>query len=59
MKKNEVKVDHIYQVKVSNRLVPVQIVRVNPIKGWIGLNLITRREIHIKTAARLRKEVKV
>lgn len=59
MKKSEVTVGHIYRVRVSGQIVPVQLVRENAFKkGWTGLNLNTNREIHIKTAARLRSEVK-
>lgn len=54
MKKNDVSVGGRYVVKVSDRLVPVRILRVCSYGGWTGLNEKTGREIHIKTAARLR-----
>jgi len=38
--------------------VPVRIQSAHPRNGWVGVNTVTRREVRIKTAARLRREVK-
>jgi hypothetical protein len=56
MKKKDVELGKIYTVKVSGRIVPVRILRLSPYGGWVGQNLITTREVHIKTAGRLRGE---
>lgn len=54
MRKQNVETGATYQVKVSGRLVPVHLTREHPRGGWLGINLVTRREIRIRTAARLR-----
>lgn len=59
--KADVVVGNIYLVKVSGREVPVQIRRKIQAGGkqqrmwWLGVNLITNREVTIKSAAKLRK----
>lgn len=60
MKKKDVQIGKTYIAKVSNKLVPVKILRDAPYGfrgGWIALNTTTGREIHVKSAARLRREV--
>jgi hypothetical protein len=72
MKRNEIEVGGTYSAKVSGKLAPVRIVsdcgvwwppsyRGYPEKqkhrGWEGFNLTTKRQIHIRSAARLRKRV--
>ena len=56
MKKNEVKVGHVYVAKVSDRLVPVRIDSVHSRQGWNATNTKTGRRVHIKSAQRLRRE---
>ena len=58
MKKSEVEIGKTYIVKVSGKLVPVQIINESPFGGWNGGNLLTKRGVRIRTAARLRSEVK-
>ena len=57
MQKQNVKVGSTYIVKVSGTLARVRLTREHPRGGWYGTNLATGREIHIRTAARLRSEV--
>ena len=59
MKKKDVAIGKKYIAKVSNKLVEVQLVQENPfgLGGWRAKNLSTGREIFVKTAARLRREV--
>ena len=58
MKKAEVKVGGTYLARVSGAVVPVCIRAEHPRCGWVGVNTVTRREVRIKTAARLRREVR-
>ena len=57
MTKAEIEIGGVYTAKVSAKVVPVQILSHHPVKGWMAINLTTKREIHIRTAARLRKGV--
>jgi hypothetical protein len=54
MKKNEVKVGTVYRVKVSGSIQDVRIIGENPHGGWDGVNVATKRKVHIKSAQRLR-----
>jgi len=56
MKKSEIKIGHVYNAKVTGKIVPVQIVSANPRGGWDGKNLSTGKAVRIKTAQRLRNE---
>ena len=58
MQKHNVKVGSTYIVKVSGTLAKVRITREHDRAGWYGTNLGTGREIRIRTAARLRSEVR-
>ena len=58
MKKSEVKVGHVYVAKVSDRLVPVRIDSVHSRQGWNATNTKTGRRVHIKSAQRLRYELR-
>ena len=49
----------IYAVKVGNDIVPVRILTPSVRGGWIGHNEKTGRDIHIKTAAKLRYKMEV
>ena len=57
MQKQNVHIGTTYIVKVSGTLAKVRLTREHPRGGWYGTNLATGREIRIRTAARLRKEV--
>ena len=57
MQKQDIRIGSTYIVKVSGLLAKVRITREHPRGGWYGTNLATGREIRIRTAARLRKEV--
>ena len=56
MKKNEIKIGHVYNAKVTGKVVPVEIVSANPNGGWDGKNLSTGKAVRIKSAQRLREE---
>lgn len=59
MKSADVSLNTTYHVLVSNRIVPVLLVRRHPSgHGWLGRNLITSREVYVRTAARLRYPVR-
>src|ERR1019366_4382648 len=57
MKAKEVKIGHVYIVKVSKKLAKVEITGESIYKGWNGRNLATGREVYIRTAGKLRREV--
>lgn len=57
MKKAEIGLNHVYQAKVAGKLAPVRILAHHPNGGWIGRNEATKREIRIRSAARLRREI--
>ena len=54
MKKNDIKIGSIYTAKITNRVVPVRIDRTNPHGGWDATNLVTKKKVRIKSAAKLR-----
>ena len=58
MQKHSVKIGTTYIVKVSDKLAKVRLTREHERGRWYGTNLATGREIRIRTAARLRSEVK-
>jgi hypothetical protein len=55
MRKVDIVLGGLYQVKVSGKLATVRIVRVSPYGGWDGINVTTNRAVRIKTAGRLRR----
>ena len=57
MKKNEVKIGGIYIAKVTNRLVQVRINAESRYGGWDALNLLTRKKVRVRSAAKLRSAV--
>ena len=57
MKKSEVQIGKTYTAKVSGFVVPVRIVSESPHGGWVGINILTHREVRIRTSARLRREI--
>jgi hypothetical protein len=57
MKKSEVQIGKTYTAKVSGFVVPVRIVSESPHGGWVGINILTHREVRIRTTARLLREI--
>ena len=57
MKKNEVKVGTTYRVKVGGNVQDVRITGENPHGGWDGVNVATKRKVHIKSAQRLLEQL--
>lgn len=59
MRKAEIRTGGVYKAKVSGNVVEVRIVGERAFtKGWDAINLKTGRAVWIKSAARLREEVK-
>jgi len=59
MKKQQVKIGGTYSAKVTDQVVPVRIDKENPHGGWDATNLQTNRKVRIKSAQKLRGQVKV
>lgn len=57
MLKSQVSIGKTYVAKVSNSLVRVRLDSVCSYGGWNATNLDTNRQVRIKSAAKLRKEV--
>lgn len=57
MLKSQVAIGKTYVAKVSNSLVRVRLDSVCQYGGWNATNLDTNRQVRIKSAAKLRKEV--
>lgn len=57
MKRSEVQIGRTYVVKVSGQLAPVKLISASPYGGWIGRNVRTGRDVRIRTAAKLRREI--
>ncbi len=55
MRKAQIEVGGVYEVRVSGNLVPVRIRGKHYISGWDAENVLTGREIRVRTAARLRR----
>lgn len=58
MKKANVVIGSTYAAKVSGRVVPVRVYGTHYRKGWLAINTVTGREIHIISAQRLRHQIK-
>jgi hypothetical protein len=54
VKKHEVQIGGTYLAKVSTKVVPIRIDRESPYGGWDATNLVTDRQVRIKSAQRLR-----
>ena len=54
MKKSDVIIGATYRAKVTGKLAKVRIDSEAPYGGWLGTNLETKRQVHIKSALRLR-----
>ena len=58
MKKAEIKIGGYYQAKISNRLTIVRIdSKTLHGNGWMVTNMNTNRQIRIRSAAKLRREM--
>lgn len=59
MQARQIKEGKVYAAKVSNRLVPVRVDRINPHSHYRYqcTNLATNRQVNMRTAARFRFEV--
>lgn len=62
MLKKDVVIGGTYLAKVSGKLATVRITSKHDdsnkyLKGWQGVNTITGRDVHIKSAARLRRSI--
>ncbi|HRS72263.1 MAG TPA: winged helix-turn-helix domain-containing protein [Anaerohalosphaeraceae bacterium] len=55
MKKSTIKAGEVYGAKVSGNWVKVRIIGGNPHGGWDGINLTTKKQVRIKSGARLHK----
>jgi hypothetical protein len=58
MKKNEITIGGTYLAKVSDKVVPVRIEAESRHGGWDATNMATNKKVRIKSAQRLRGEVK-
>ena len=58
MKKNEVMIGSRYMAKVSDKVTVVRIDSESQYGGWNATNLMTGREIRIRSAQRLRREAR-
>jgi len=57
MKKAEIQIGHVYRARVSGKLAGVRIKSESPYGGWNAVNIVTQRDVRIKSAARLRYEI--
>ena len=55
MRRAQIEMGGVYEVRVSGTLVPVRIRSEHWKSGWDGVNVLTGREIRIRTAGRLRR----
>lgn len=58
MKQKEIHIGCKYAAKVSGRIVTVKIIEESIYGGWDAINIETGRSVRIKSAQRLRYEVK-
>jgi len=58
MKKAQVQIGGRYIVRLSGKFTTVRIQQVSPFGGWTAINENTGRTIRIKSAAKLRGEVR-
>jgi len=57
MKKHEVTIGGVYAAKVSGKITIIRLLRESPYGGWDAVNTATGREVRVKTAARLRRQL--
>lgn len=58
MRKKDVKIGGTYIARISGNLAPVRLDRESRFEGWEATNLVTGRSIRIKSAQKLREEVR-
>jgi len=58
MKKKDVEIGRKYMAKVSRQMTVVKILDESPYGGWRARNVLTGREVRVKSAARLRYPVR-
>ena len=58
MKKDQIQIGNTYTAKVTDKVVPVRIDAEHASGGWLATNLVTNKKVRIKSAQRLREEVK-
>jgi len=57
MKKNQAIIGKTYTAKVSGKITTIRLLRESPYGGWDAVNTATGREVRVKTAARLRRQL--
>jgi hypothetical protein len=57
MKQKDVVVGQVYCMKVSGRLQPVRLLGTSVYGGWVGVNELTKRQVRIRSAQKLRYRV--
>jgi hypothetical protein len=57
MKKNQAIIGRTYTAKVSGKITTIRLLRESPYGGWDAVNTATGREVRVKTAARLRRQL--
>ena len=57
MKKNQAIIGETYTAKVSGKITTIRLLRESPYGGWDAVNTATGREVRVKTAARLRRQL--
>jgi hypothetical protein len=57
MHKSDIKLGSHYTAKVSGHIAIVQVQSESPYGGWNAVNIHTKRDVRIRSAARLRHEV--
>lgn len=57
MKKADISIGKVYVAKISGKLADVRLDRECEYGGWYATNLFTDREVRIRSAAKLRREV--
>jgi hypothetical protein len=58
MQRDQIQIGNTYTAKVTDKVVPVRIDAEDPNGGWTATNLVTNKKVRIKTAQRLREEVR-
>jgi hypothetical protein len=59
VKSEQIKIGNVYAAKVTDKVVPVRIEAEHPSGGWHAVNTTTNRKVHIKSAAKLRKQIAI
>lgn len=54
MKTKHIHLGEIYCATISGKKTEVKIIEESPLGGWIGINLLTKRNVRIKSGRKLR-----